>query len=157
MARELTEGEPIEPATRRVERDALKWEVVSEDGDEVTFRAGTEVFECHKSGVIYREWEKEARRREAGGALEEPCSITVISTQPVFELFAREAAEEVKSYAPMLKLVDSQIEERELRIGDLRKKAALMDWCNHEVGICTGKCKLLDEIRDIEKKILGDP
>jgi hypothetical protein len=155
MAQELNEGEPIEPGQRHVERDAVKWVVVSEDGGNVVFRAGTEVFECHKGGVIYREWEKEVRRREAGGGVEEPSGITVISTQPVFELFPK--AEEAHSYAPMLKLVDSQLEEREFRIGDLRKRAALMDWCDHDHDICTGKCKLLDEIREIEKKILGDP
>jgi hypothetical protein len=69
MIEQLNEGEPIVPRKRHVERDALKWVVLSEDGDNVVFRVGTEVFECHKSGVIYKEWYKEVKRREVGGEM----------------------------------------------------------------------------------------
>jgi hypothetical protein len=155
MIEELEEGEVIRP-TRRVERDAAKWKILSTKGDEVTFQAGTEVFRCHKSGMIYREWEKEAKRRVAGGKMVEPMPGVVIirATEPVFQPIAKE---ESPTYAPMLRLIDSQLEERQHRIGDLRKKAALLDWCNHDKDICTGKCRLIDDIRSIEKRILGDP
>jgi hypothetical protein len=155
MIEELNEGIPIMPRKRHVERDALKWRILRMKGDEVTFRAGTEVFRCHKSSMIYREWVKELHRREMGGAMEEPGEVMVINTQPIFEPIWK--AEEARTYVPVLRMIDSQLEERQHRIEGLRKKAALMDWCNHERDICTGKCKIVDEIVAIEKKMLGDP
>jgi hypothetical protein len=158
MAQELNEGEVIQP--RRVEKDALLWKILKIQGDEVTFQSGNAVFKCHKSGLIYKLWEKEYNRRANGGAVEEPLPGIVIAVresggEPVFEPIGKAVA--VTHYAPMVRLVDSQLEERQYRMGDLRKKAALLDWCNHEKDICTGKCKLLDDIRAIKKKILGDP
>jgi hypothetical protein len=57
----------------------------------------------------------------------------------------------------MLRLIDSQLEERQHRIEYLRKKSHQLGWCEHDKDICTGMCKVIDEIRDMEKKILGDP
>lgn len=164
--KEMEEGEVITPHTRHVERDALQWQILSRDGEEVTFRAGTEVFRCHKGGIIYREWEKEANRRAAGGSMYETYKGMVLSSGPE-PVFGRETPDregwspiqkgESMGYVPLLKLIDSQLEERQHRIEDLRKRAAVLDWCDHDKGICTGKCELIDDIRSIEKRILGDP
>jgi hypothetical protein len=89
---ELSEGECIKPHARHVERDALAWKMLKIDGDEITFQAGTEVFVCHKEGMIYREWEKEAKRRAAGGKMVEPMPGVVIirATEPYLSLSRRE-------------------------------------------------------------------
>lgn len=156
MAEELNEGEVIEPHVRHVERDAAKWQIISTDGEEVTFRAGTEVFRVHKSGTIYKEWEREAKRRADGGKMEQPYAGMIINTtpEPVFEI-GKDGMRDIqrgesKSYAPMLRMIDTQLEERQHRLSELRKKYNAMDW-----GV--EKDAVLLQMVDLEKKILGDP
>jgi hypothetical protein len=160
-AEELTEGEPIVPKARQVWRDATRWKIlsISKDPDIVKFQAGTYlssdgiempvIFECYKDGMIYREWEKEARRRDAGGQIEEPyLDVEVVRGRPLVEVFAREESE--KKFAPVVRLVDSQLEERQHRLREMRKKFRELDWGDE-------KDRLLSEIVALEKRVLGDP
>lgn len=163
MIEELNEGLPIVPRSRKLERDASKWTVLEVSNEEdpcVTFQAGTYtnragmvipvIFKCYKSGMIYREWEKEARRRAAGGSIEEKQPYIDIDAEPVFEPIAK-AVEARVILAPVVQMVDSQLEERQYRIGELRRKYAALDWGDPQ------KEEVLEELRALEKKILGDP
>jgi hypothetical protein len=159
-AEELTEGKPIVPQSRQLWRDATRWKIIdmSEEEDPcVTFQAGTYpsedgleipvVFRCHKSGMIYREWEKERMRREAGGSA--PPEPDLVQAIPVEAIFQR-GPEPKTEVPPVVRLVDSQLEERQHRLNEMRRKFHLLNWGDE-------KDRLLSEIVALEKKVLGDP
>jgi hypothetical protein len=180
LMEELTEGEVIVPKMRRrIERDASKWKILkvesTKDPDDacVTFQAGTYlnkagmeipvIFHCHKSGMIYREWEKEAKRRAAGGKIEEAQPYTDIEAtyvtmedKPLEEMVTRSPNEDRRPGDPfpepkLVRIVDSQLEERQHRLNELRKQYTHMDWDNPE------KDKVREAIVALEKRVLGDP
>lgn len=157
---ELNEGEPIVPKARQLWRDAARWKVLKVEGEEedacVTFMAGSYMssdgvempvtFRCYKSGMIYKEWEKEFRRREAGETVAEPQDFqegTLVQT------FVRQEVAK-KPFEPVVRLIDSQLEERQYRLNEMRKKFRELDWGDE-------KDRLLSEIVALEKKVLGDP
>lgn len=155
---ELTEGEPIVPKARRLWRDAARWKVLHVEHEEedpcVTFQAGTYTssdgiempvtFRCYRSGLIYQEWEKERQRREAGGPIPED-----FAERTLVQTFVRQE-EAPQAFAPVVRLIDSQLEERQHRLSEMRKKFNQLDWGDE-------KDKLLSEIVALEKKVLGDP
>ena len=165
-AEEINEGEVIIPRTRRkIEKDATKWKILETGGEGndayVVFQAGTYtntqgieipvIFKCHKTGIIYREWEKEAKRRMAGGDVpQEREPEPYIDIEPASAIFQRVPEPEEK--LPMVvQLIDSQLEERQYRLSKLRDKLKILDGSDSEAE------EIRKEIRRLEKKILGDP
>jgi hypothetical protein len=149
---EITEGEVVEAHERRVERDAAKWQILNTNGEEVTFRAGTEVFVVHKSGMIYREWEKEAKRRANGGAMYPKFEgVIITAADTAFEPIGKVQALDNEKYVSVLQIVDTQLEERQHRLNELRKRYLTLPWGTPE------KDDVRDQIVTLEKKVLGDP
>jgi hypothetical protein len=133
---------------------SLGMEELTEGDPEVLLQVGTYTVQCRKNGRFYREWVKEAQRRAQGGAVPDDQPYEYYIEAPLEIFRAPPAAEE---RMPVLRLVDSQEEERLLRLSKLRRELATIAYCNHEKDICTGECKITEEIREMEKKILGDP
>ena len=128
--------------------------ILNEEGDLVTFQAGRTSFTCSKSGVIYRDW----LRIKEGSPPEERHFTSSYVFSPVTEegVYPFSKPEATRELPPVVKLPDSQLQERQSRMRDLRKKSALLGWCFHERDICTGKCLVLDKIAELEKKLLGE-
>ena len=152
-----------------LERDPREWVILEEDERHVVFAAANGVkIRTSKKGTIYLEWLKEMKRIAEGGPVVEmeegeaiePVwmmdrgstlrrSVESIEAQPVTpspeDLIAREQ-----------RRVDNQeLSELHRRLEQLRRELRDRLWCQHEKDFCTGSCRILEKIRELEKQCLG--
>ena len=155
-----------------LERDPREWVILEEDERRVVFAVGNAKIRTSKKGTIYLEWLKEMKRIADGGSpvveLEEGESIepvwmmgrgsfeAVPITPSADDLIAREAQEKEEQEKREQRRVDNQeLSELHRRLEQLRRELRDRLWCQHEKDFCTGSCRILEKIRELEKQCLG--
>jgi len=140
--------------------------ILEEDGEEITLEFGPEVVvRTQKGGLIHSIWLQELQARKTmpvshyeitgeGEFAETPLPTTTFS-----RLISRAA--KVLPPSPLSEQLAAQEKDElagwQARLSVLRKQLAPLPWCDHEAEICTGSCKILEEIQELEKKCLRDP
>ena len=153
-----------------LERDPREWVILEEDEKRVVFVAGNGVkIRTSKKGNIYQEWLRELKRVSEGGPVVEPVvelqEGIVIEPVWVDRSYAPPSAEDLKHTEAQEKedqeeiarrRVDNQeLSELHRRLEQLRRELRDRLWCQHEKDFCTGSCKIIEKIRELEKQCLG--
>ena len=157
-----------------LERDPREWVILEEDERRVVFAVGNAKIRTSKKGTIYLEWLKEMKRIAEGGPvveLEEGESIepvwmmgrgsterlpNVSPTTHLTDLIRTEAQEKEEQEKREQRRVDNQeLSELHRRLEQLRRELRDRLWCQHEKDFCTGSCRILEKIRELEKQCLG--
>ena len=161
-----------------LERDPREWIILEEDEKRVVFAAANGVkIRTSKKGTIYLEWLKEMKRIAEGGPvveLEEGESIEPVwmidrgsnalersteqrSVDDERTSYVRtEAQEKEEQEKREQRRVDNQeLSELHRRLDQLRRELRDRLWCQHEKDFCTGSCRILEKIRELEKQCLG--
>ena len=151
-----------------LERDPREWVILEEDEKRVVLAAANGVkIRTSKKGTIYLEWLKEMKRIAEGGPvvqLEEGESIEPVwmmdrgsfpepVTPSADDLIAREAQE--KEEQEQRRVDNQELSELHRRLDQLRRELRDRLWCQHEKDFCTGSCRILEKIRELEKQCLG--
>lgn len=135
-----------------------------------TTKSGQEVpVEIHTNqhGLIYQRWREEQAARtpatRAGGGVRELKEGEVYSLDPITK-FQKQALPFDIPKAKERTLLEVFAEEKakdlakiQGRLDELRAELRPLAWCDHEAGLCTKACQILEEITRLEKQLLGDP
>ena len=151
-----------------LERDPREWVILEEDEKRVVFRAANGVkIRASKKSNIYRQWLAELKRVSEGGPVVEPVVELQegVVIEPVWvdrsDAAPTSASEAQRSSAEDLvareqRRVDNQeLSELHRRLEQLRRELRDRLWCQHEKDFCTGSCKIIEKIRELETECLG--
>ena len=152
-----------------LERDPREWVILEEDEKRVVFVAGNGVkIRTTKGGSIYQAWVKEMKRIAEGGPVAEVVELQEgVVIEPVWvdrsyaapsaeDRIRTEAQEKEDQEKRAARRVDNQeLSELHRRLEQLRRELRDRLWCQHEKDFCTGSCKIIEKIRELEKQCLG--
>jgi hypothetical protein len=149
-----------------IERDPREWVILEEDEKRVVFVTGKGIkIRTSKKGTIYQEWLKEMTRIADGGPVVEMEEGEAI--EPVwmmrndrFSVVERPASEAIPTQEDQEKKAQRKLDNLELselhrRLEQLRAELRDRLWCQHEKDFCSGSCKIIERIRELEKQCLG--
>ena len=151
-----------------IDRDPREWVILEEDDKHVVFSIGKARVRTSKSGNIYQEWLREMKRIAEGGPVVEVVELqegVVIEPVWVDRSYTAPSAEDRKHTEAQEKEEQEQREQRRVdnqelselhrRLEQLRRELRDRLWCQHEKDFCTGSCKIIEKIRELEKQCLG--